>query len=52
MQYNELQGMTTKSIRMDNDLINKIQNLADKSERNFSQQVIFILKKYLEMTQD
>ena len=52
MQYNELQGMTTKSIRMDNELINKIQNLAEKSERNFSQQVIFFLKKYLEMTQD
>lgn len=51
MQYNELQGMTTKSIRMDNELIKKIQEQADKNQRNFSQQVIYMLKKSLELIQ-
>lgn len=38
---------TKTSITIDKDLYEKIQQLADKKERSFSQQVSYILKEYL-----
>lgn len=42
-------GDTVKSIRFDKELIEKIEKLAKESERDFSAQVRYICKKYLEM---
>jgi hypothetical protein len=38
---------TQKTFRMPNDLIEKIEKLAIKYDRNFSRQVIFMLKEYI-----
>ena len=36
-----------KSITLDSDLVEKIQQLADADDRSFSQYVNLIIKKYL-----
>lgn len=41
-----------KTVRMDTDLIEKIEKLAKESERDFSAQVRFMLKKYLNLKAD
>lgn len=46
---NELQNTTVKSIRMEEELAEKIQKLAIENDRSFSQQVKFMLKKYLDI---
>lgn len=38
-----------KSIRFEPELIKKIEELAAESERDFSKQVKFMLKKYIEI---
>lgn len=38
---------TAKTIKMPNDLIEQIEKLAYDNERNFSTQVIFMLKQYI-----
>lgn len=38
-----------KSIRFEPELIEKIEKLAEESERDFSKQVKYMLKKYIEM---
>ena len=38
-----------KGIRMTESLIEKIEKSAKKEERNFSAQVIYIIKKYYEL---
>ncbi len=38
-----------KGIRIPKELIEKINKSAQKEERTFSQQVIYILKKYYEL---
>lgn len=38
-----------KSIRFEPELIKKIEELAEESERDFSKQVKFMLKKYIEI---
>jgi len=45
----ELQPTTPKTIRFEDDLIKKVDELRRGTERNFSQQVKFMLKKYLEI---
>lgn len=39
----------TKTIRLEKDLCEKIQELAKENERDFSKQIKFMLKKYLEV---
>ena len=48
MQYNESQQ---KTIRMEKDLIEKIEELRKGTERDFSKQVKFMLRKYIEFTE-
>lgn len=49
MQYTESQQ---KTIRMEKELIEKIEELAEKNQRDFSKQVKFMLKKYIEITKE
>ena len=49
MQDNEIQPTVLKTIRMDAELIEKINELKKGTERNFSQQIKFMLKKYIEI---
>ena len=44
-----LKDVKTKTIKFDKELLDKIQELADESERVFSEQVRFMLKKYIQM---
>lgn len=46
--YSEQDGKV-KTIRMDEKLIEQIEKMAKDSERNFSSQVKYMLKKYIEM---
>lgn len=39
----------TKTIRLEQDIIDEIEKLAKESERDFSKQVKFMLKKYIEI---
>lgn len=48
MQNNKQQTQM-KGVRMPLDLIQKVQESADKETRTFSAQVIHIIKKYYEM---
>jgi len=49
MQAKEPPSTIVKSIRFDQDLADKIEELKDKAERDFSQQVRFMLKEYIKM---
>lgn len=49
MQNNKLPDTTSKSIRFENDLIEKIEAMGKEAERDFSSQVRFMLKEYLKM---
>lgn len=40
---------TTKTIRFEMNLVEKIEKLAQESERDFSSQVRFMLKEYLKI---
>lgn len=52
MYDNELQPTEPKTIRFEKSLIKKIDELRKGTERNFSQQVKFMLKKYIEITDE
>lgn len=52
MQNDGIQKNTTKTIRLDTDLIRKIEELGKSSERDFSSQVRYMLKKFIEITED
>jgi len=39
----------SKTIRLDKDLLEQIEKLASEAERDFSQQIRFMLKKYLSL---
>lgn len=49
----ELQNKETivKSIRLEKKLCEKVQELADKGQRDFTKQVRYMLLKYIEMTE-
>lgn len=51
MPYNKNKNQETvaRTIRIPIDLNSTIENLASKDERDFSKQVIFMLKKYVEI---
>lgn len=49
MQNYELTPTEQKTIRFEKDLIEKIDELRKGTERNFSQQVKYMLKKYIEI---
>ena len=49
MEDFELIPKEAKTIRFESSLINRIDELRRGTERNFSRQVIFMLKKYLEI---
>ena len=38
-----------KSIRFDPETVEKIQKMADEAERNFTEQVRFMLKEYIKI---
>lgn len=38
-----------KTIRLEKDLADKIQNMADKGQRDFTKQVRFMLIEYIKM---
>lgn len=40
-----------KAIRFEKDLIEKIEKLAEGTERDFSKQVKFMLRKYIEFVE-
>lgn len=44
-------GEIVKSIRFDEKTVEKVQKLADESERNFSAQVRYMITKYIEITE-
>ena len=46
----ECEEKTTKAIRFENNLIDEINELRKGTERNFSQQVKFMIRKYIEIT--
>lgn len=46
LQYRETQS---KSIRIEKELVEKIEELAKKNERDFTKQVIYMIKKYIEI---
>lgn len=48
-QYKETQS---KSLRIEKDLIKKIEELAIQNQRDFTKQVVFMLKKYIEITEE
>lgn len=41
-----------KTLRIDKELIRKIEELAEENQRDFTKQVIFMLKKYIEITEE
>lgn len=43
---------TAKSIRFENDLIEKIEEMGREAERDFSSQVRFMLKEYIRMKEN
>jgi metal-responsive CopG/Arc/MetJ family transcriptional regulator len=47
MGNEELQDTTVKSIRFEKELCDKIDRLREEAERDFSQQVRFMLKEYI-----
>lgn len=52
MQKDSLQPQTvTKTIRFEKELVEKIEKLREGTERNFSQQVKYMLKKYIDITE-
>lgn len=42
-------GEAVKSIRFDDELIKKIENMAKEAERDFSSQVRFMCREYIKM---
>ena len=49
MEDYELDPKEAKTIRFETSLIQRIDELRKGTERNFSRQVVFMLKKYLEI---
>jgi predicted DNA-binding protein len=49
MNNSELQDTKLVSVRLPTDLIKYIDDLSQGSERNFSQQLRLMLKKYIEI---
>lgn len=52
MQNNETQYNQTRSIRFEPDLVKKVNELREGTERNFSQQVKYMLRKYIELVSE
>lgn len=49
---NKKQQYVQKTIKFDIELADKVKELSHKSERSFSNQVKFMIKKYLESTEN
>lgn len=49
---NNNKDQTTKTIRFENDLLEKIGQMAKDSERDFSSQVRFMLKEYIKLKEN
>lgn len=49
---NQNKETVVKSIRLEKNLCEKVQELADKGQRDFTKQVRFMLLKYIELTED
>lgn len=50
MEFQNKETMV-KSIRLEKGLCEKIQELADKGQRDFTKQVRYMLLKYIELTE-
>jgi predicted transcriptional regulator len=48
---NEIKKTIVKSIRFETDLAEKIQEMADNSQRDFTKQVRFMLLEYIRMVE-
>lgn len=48
---NQNQETIVKSIRLEKALCEKIQELADKGQRDFTKQVRYMILKYIELTE-
>lgn len=42
----------TKTLRLEKDLCEKIQNMANESQRDFTKQVRFMLTEYIKMKEN
>lgn len=51
MEYHET-PKTTKTIKMENELIEKITAMGKKAERDFSSQVRYMLKEYIKIKEE
>lgn len=51
MKYEETQK-TTKTIKIENELIEKITMMGKKAERNFSEHVRYMLKEYIKIKEE
>lgn len=51
MEYEKTQSIT-KTIRFEKDLHDKIEQIANQAERDFSAQVRFMLKEYLKIKEN
>lgn len=51
MEYTET-PKTTKTIKMENELIEKITMMGKKAERDFSSQVRYMLKEYIKIKEE
>ena len=47
MKYEKIPETTQKTIKLENDLIEKINELRKGTERDFSKQVKFMLREYI-----
>lgn len=47
----EITKKITKTIRLEEPLVKKIENMAKEGQRDFTKQVIFMIKKYIEITE-
>ena len=52
LQRNTEKEQITKTIRFEKDLVKKIDEMGKKAERNFSNQVRFMLKEYIKIKEN
>jgi len=49
VQNYQLKETIPKTIRFEKEMLEKIEELAEESERDFSKQIKYMLKKYIQM---
>jgi len=51
MQDYQLKETMQKTVRFEVEMLREIEKLAEENERDFSKQIKFMLKKYLQLTE-